>query len=70
MSFACAYIKNRQVGDGHFVRVLNIVKKLNHKSKIQFLNIALASDQKKLLKIISKPKKINNHMNWKRYLIN
>ena len=58
MSFACAYIKNRQVGDGHFVRVSNIVRKLNRKSEIQFFNIALASDQKKLLKIISKTKKI------------
>ena len=68
MSFACAYIKNRQVGDGHFVRVSNIVRKLNRKSEIQFFNIALASDQKKLLKIISKTKKIFFDISNKNFL--
>lgn len=56
MSFAFAYIKNRKLGDGHFVRISNIVKKLNRKSKIQFLNIVLVRDQKKLLKVINKKK--------------
>ena len=56
MSFTFAYIKNRKLGDGHFVRISNIVKKLNRKSKIQFLNIVLVRDQKKLLKVINKKK--------------